>query len=81
MKPNKKEAENQPKPAKKPKPKKVGRPSLGRDARNVPLTIKISQNEKQRWAKQAKVLGMGLHEYILHPLRKPNTEGSENERV
>lgn len=77
MKPSDKDAKSKPKPGKKPKPKKVGRPSLGREAKNIPVTIKISMNEKLRWERRAKALGMGLNEYILHPLRNVDKEGNE----
>lgn len=82
MKPTKKEVGNKPKQAARVKPNKVGRPSLGRDARNVPLTLKLTMNEKRFWEKRAKGLGMKLHEYILHHLRtEVDTEGNDNERV
>lgn len=77
MKPAKK-AENKSKTVPTPKPRKVGRPSLGQDARNIPLTLKISMNEKRLWSKQATTLGMELREYILHSLRNKTDEKGKN---
>jgi len=77
MKPSQKKTVSNPQQSQKTKSKKVGRPSLGRDARVVAVTLKLSMNEKRLWERQAKALGMGLHEYILHPLRsKADEEGT-----
>ena len=78
MKPSQKKTVNNLKPPQKTEFKKVGRPSLGRDARIVAVTLKLSMNEKQLWERQAKALGMGLHEYILHPLRSNADEEGNN---
>ncbi|MDR1611518.1 MAG: hypothetical protein LBT97_01915 [Planctomycetota bacterium] len=61
--------------ARKLKPKQAGRPSLGKDAKNIAVTIKITATEKREWERKAKAKGMGLREYIIHPLRNPGEQG------
>lgn len=55
-----------------PKPEKrcPGRPSLGRDARVVPFTLRVSENEIEAWRRLAEAQGMSVREYILAPHRR-----------
>lgn len=48
---------------------KIGRPSLGKDARQIPVLIRVSVNEKTAWTKAAKAEGMSLGAWLLKPRR------------
>lgn len=63
-----------------PEPEKRGRgrPTLGRDARIVPLTLRVTENELEAWRRLAEAQGMGVREYILAPhRRKLKREGNK----
>lgn len=47
----------------------MGRPSLGKDAKTIPIMVKVSANERAIWEKLAKAEGMGLGPWLLKPRR------------
>lgn len=49
---------------------RMGRPSLGRDARRIPITVRVSANELNAWRKAAKAARMSLGSYLLAPRRE-----------
>jgi hypothetical protein len=51
------------------KRKKIGRPSLGRDGKNIVFQIKVSANELAEWRKAAKDADMSLGSWLLKPRR------------
>jgi predicted HicB family RNase H-like nuclease len=52
----------------KEKPKKVGRPSLGKDARSVVLQSRVQQSEKAAYQKAAKSQGKDLSTWVRENL-------------
>ena len=58
----------------KPK-KKMGRPSMGDDARQIPLMVKITAKEKKVWASLAKAAGLPISIWLAKP-RRDETMGS-----
>ena len=59
---------------------KMGRPPLGRDAKQWPLTVRISANERVAWSKAAKAAGMTMAMWILKPRRDEMQQGGEHGR-
>ncbi|MGD0090054.1 MAG: hypothetical protein ABSE73_09045 [Planctomycetota bacterium] len=55
---------------------KMGRPSLGRNAKTVAVIVKISANERAAWLKLAKVAGLPLGPWLLKP-RRDELEGGK----
>jgi DNA-binding transcriptional regulator YiaG len=53
---------------------KMGRPTLGDDARTIPVMVRLSANEKRAFTKAAKAAGMGLGPWLLE-LRRRESEG------
>ena len=53
----------------KQKKAKMGRPSMGRDAKKIAVIVKISANERTAWAAQAKKSQMPLGPWLLKPRR------------
>ena len=60
--------------ASKRKPK-IGRPSLGRNARVVPVMVKATARERKEWERRAKAEGMSLGAWVAEPRRKEAREG------
>lgn len=54
----------------KEKPKKVGRPSLGKDARSVVLQSRVQKSEKEAYQKAAKAHGVDLSTWIRQTLNE-----------
>lgn len=52
----------------KEKPKKVGRPSLGKDARSVVLQSRVQESEKAAYQKAAKSEGKDLSTWVREHL-------------
>jgi hypothetical protein len=52
----------------KEKPKKVGRPSLGKDAKSVVLQSRVQESEKAAYQKAAKSHGTDLSNWIRETL-------------
>ena len=50
------------------KRKKVGRPSLGRDAKSVVLQSRVQESEKKAYQKAAKSAGIDLSTWIRQTL-------------
>ena len=48
---------------------KMGRPSKGRDARNVRIVVKATANEVVAWRKAAQKMGMMLGPWLVKPRR------------
>ena len=51
------------------KKKKMGRPSKGRDARTIPVMVKLSARERAAFEKKAKAADMGLGPWLVEPRR------------
>ena len=54
----------------KEKPKKVGRPSLGKDARSIVLQSRVQESEKTAYQKAAKAQGVDLSTWIRTTLNR-----------
>ena len=54
----------------KEKPKKVGRPSLGKDARSVVLQSRVQKSEKETYQKAAKAQGVDLSTWVRETLNR-----------
>jgi hypothetical protein len=54
----------------KEKPKKVGRPSLGKDAKSVVLQSRVQEGEKAAYQKAARSEGKDLSTWIRETLNK-----------
>ena len=54
----------------KEKPKKVGRPSLGKDARSVVLQSRVQKSEKKAYQKAAKAQGVDLSTWVRETLNR-----------
>jgi predicted HicB family RNase H-like nuclease len=54
----------------KEKPKKVGRPSLGKDARSVVLQSRVQEIEKAAYQKAAKSQGKDLSTWVRENLNR-----------
>lgn len=54
----------------KEKPKKVGRPSLGKDARSIVLQSRVQESEKTAYQKAAKAQGVDLSTWIRETLNR-----------
>jgi predicted HicB family RNase H-like nuclease len=52
------------------KRKKVGRPSLGKDAKNVVLQSRVQETEKTAYVKAAKSAGVDLSTWIRQTLNQ-----------
>ena len=52
----------------KEKPKKVGRPSLGKDAKSVVLQSRVQQSEKIAYQRAAKMQGKDLSAWVRDTL-------------
>jgi hypothetical protein len=50
--------------------KRMGRPPMGPDAKNIVITVRISKNELALWSGLAKKRGIGLRTFILADLRE-----------
>lgn len=48
---------------------KMGRPSMGLDARRVPVMVKASARERAEWVRRAKNEGMSLASWLAKPRR------------
>jgi hypothetical protein len=57
-----------------PQKKRMGRPSMGSVAKNIVLTVRISQDEITLWTKLAAKEGLTLRQFIMRPVRN-ETEG------
>jgi hypothetical protein len=55
---------------KRKKKARMGRPSMGRDARIVAVIVKISANEKQEWQRAAAAEDLPLGPWLLKPRRE-----------
>jgi hypothetical protein len=51
------------------KKKRMGRPSKGKDARSIPVMVKLSLNERIVFERAAKVAGMKLGPWLIQPRR------------
>lgn len=61
--------EKNPKSTQKKPRKKMGRPTLGDDARVRFVSLRVSANEIKEWTAKAEAMGMTLRQYILAPHR------------
>jgi len=52
------------------KPRKVGRPSLGKDAKSVVLQSRVQETEKANYQKAAKSAGVDLSTWIRQTLNE-----------
>lgn len=52
---------------------RMGRPPLGKDARRLPVLIRISTRERAEWKRRAKAEGLGLGPWIAKPRREEGT--------
>ena len=52
------------------KRKKVGRPSLGKDAKSVVLQSRIQETERDAYRKAAKAAGLDLSTWVRETLNK-----------
>ena len=53
--------------------RKMGRPSLGKDARNLGVLVRVSANELAAWRIAANAAGLTLSSWIAEP-RRDETE-------
>jgi hypothetical protein len=54
----------------KEKPKKVGRPSLGKEAKSVVLQSRVQESEKAAYQKAAKTQGKDLSTWVRENLNR-----------
>ena len=57
--------------------KGAGRPPKGKEARLLPLLIRITAKEKAAWTKAAKAEGLGLGPWVAKP-RRENWKGGKH---
>ncbi len=60
---------------KRKKRSRMGRPPMGKNARNINIAIRVSANELAAWRRAAKAAGVSLGEYLLAPRRSELKEG------
>lgn len=58
----------------------MGRPPLGRDAKTIPIMVKVSANERALWERLAKAEGLGLGPWLLKPRREEPQKGKPHGR-
>ena len=58
--------------------KGAGRPPKGKEARLLPLLIRITAKEKAVWTKAAKAEGLGLGPWVAKPRRAEMTRGERH---
>ena len=57
---------------------RTGRPAQGKQARSLPLLIRITPKEKAAWTKAAKTEGLGLGPWVAAPRRAEMEKGERH---
>lgn len=52
----------------------MGRPSKGKDARSIPIMVRISEREKRDWTVKARTADQPLSAWIAQPRRDEEAE-------